>query len=60
MGEDTDDVEVTLLGVGVDVPSGACLVVFGGCAEPLPPSPQMQPPRLDNVPSLGRASVDIV
>ncbi len=28
-GEDGDDVEVTLLGVGVDVPSGAFLMVLG-------------------------------
>lgn len=29
MGGDVDEVEVTLLGVGVDVPSGACLMVLG-------------------------------
>src|ERR1700712_6047224 len=33
MGEDVDDIEVTLLGVGVYLPSGACGMVLGETGE---------------------------
>jgi bifunctional DNase/RNase len=33
MDEDVDGIEVTLLGVGVDLPSGACVMVLGETGE---------------------------
>jgi len=33
MGENVEDIEVTLLGVGVDLPSGACVMVLGETGE---------------------------